>query len=154
MNAVVAPKPKEPTDTAKMLTNQPHAVIITAMLWCIRNSLDNFAMVIADEQVEAFRKSLDYNEQKPKLIIEARHGYTVVRMEDAATGNAIIQSESTEKDQDKKEAAQKLRTAVQQSRGVIEQAKADLSTQTISNSTILDLCDLCSLMAKELGKIG
>lgn len=152
MNAVVAPTPKEPTETAKLLTNQPHAVIITAMLWAQRNRLDNMAMVIPDAEVEAFRKSLDYNEQKPKLVVEARNGYTVVRMEDATTGNAIVQSESDEKAQDRKEEAQRVRAAAQQARGAVEQAKLDLQSNTISNSTILELCDLVSMMAKELTK--
>jgi len=150
MNAIVAPKPKEPTETAKLLTNQPHAVIITTMLWHMRNSLDNFALVIPDEQVEAFRKSLDYNEQKPKLIIEARAGFTVVRMADATTGNAIIQSESDERALDRKEAAQRVRNAAQQTRGMLDQVRADVASNTISNSTILDLCELAGTLAKEL----
>ena len=149
---VIAPTPKEPTETAKLLTSQPHAVIITAMLWHQRNRLDNMAMTIEDADIEAFRKALEYNEQKSKLVIEARHGYTVIRMEDATTGTAIVQSESDDTAQDVKEAAARIRTAAQQAKGLIEQAKADLNTHTISHSTILELCEQASIMAKELGK--
>ena len=150
MTEIVAPTAKPPTETSTALASQPHAVIITRMLWNMRNRLDNFAMIIPDEDVEQFNKSLEYNEQKPKLIIEARAGFTVVRMADATTGNAIIQSESDERALDRKEAAQKVRNAAQQTRGMLDQVRADVAANTISNSTILDLCDLAGTLAKEL----
>ena len=52
----VAPTAKPPSETSTALASQPHAVIITAMLWAQRNRLDNFAMIIHDDDVEAFRK--------------------------------------------------------------------------------------------------
>lgn len=150
MTEIVAPKAKPPTETSTALASQPHAVVITAMLWNQRNRLDNMAMIIRDDDVEAFRKSLEYNEQKPKLVIEARAGFTVVRMEDATTGNAIIQSESDERALDRKEAAQRVRSAAQQARGMLEQVRADVGANTISNGTILELCELAGTLAKEL----
>lgn len=104
----VAPAAREPHPDMVTLKGDL-AMVICAGLWQLRHKLPDMTLQIEAEEVDKFKRALEYNEQKPKLLVHATHDRLVVAMVDASTGNMIIQSESEERDLDRKEAFQKLR---------------------------------------------
>lgn len=109
--ARVAPKPRDPHPTALSMKDDL-ALVLTGALWQLRHQIPDMTLEIEIDEIDKFQKSLEYNEQKPKLQLNATHDRLVVSMCDAKTGAAIVQSESTQADQDKKEASVRLRKMI------------------------------------------
>lgn len=79
-----------------------------AMLWTLRHKNEDFTILVPPAQEQSFSASMKYNEQQPRIHLdETKHGL-VIRMA-CEDGTGIVQSESTEEDQDKKEKYIKMR---------------------------------------------
>lgn len=113
--------------------------IMQLMIWKMRHSLPAPVIQITQADREAYRQSLEYNEQKPVLNIEDRKGAILIHLTDDK-GDQLIFTENNEADLDKAEAANKFRLLKQNAPMLASQIRSDLSQGTISQDTLEDAC--------------
>lgn len=152
MRALKAPKqptaPKHLRDIAAGSLDYQAALLF----WHVRNTFADFAVTIPEADVLACRKSMDYQEQEPKLVVDARkntkgEAFLVVRIADAKTGDQIRVSESTEADLDRALDAKKVRAAKDQIPQLVANMKNELANGVCSDETAGALCKAAMLVA-------
>lgn len=114
--------------------------IIALLIWKMRHSLPALVVQITKADREAFRQSLEYNEQTVKVNVENRHGTTLVHLTDEKTGDQIIVTENNEADADKGDAAKRLRMVKQSAPELANQLRRDLASGSWADSMIEEVC--------------
>lgn len=114
--------------------------IIALLIWKMRHSLPALVVQITKADREAFRQSLEYNEQTVKVNVEDRHGTTLVHLTDEKTGDQIIVTENNEADADKGDAAKRLRMVKQSAPELANQLRRDLASGSWADSMIEEVC--------------
>jgi hypothetical protein len=144
----IAPTPREPAPLLVQTRDAGLSAVLCAALWQLRHQLKDMTLAIDLEEVEKFEACLTYNEQKPKLQINVTHQALTVSMVDAKTNNGIIQSESSEKDQDRKEAANQMRLYASQSVQLVNDHRAMIASGQDSDSLTNELYAALLTLAK------
>lgn len=139
-------KAATPPDTTE--SEQELAVLMSLMIWKVRHSLPALVIQITQADREAFKQSLEYNEQTVKLNIEDRNGTTLIHLTDEKTGDQIIATENNEADLDRAQDAANLRMLKQSAPTVVRQLQFDLAQGTISNATIEEACNTLLALSK------
>lgn len=114
--------------------------IIALLIWKMRHSLPALVVQITQADREAFKQSLEYNEQVVKVNVEDRHGTTLVHLTDEKTGDQIIVTENNEADLDKGEAAKRLRMVKQSAPDLANQLRRDIASGSWADSMIEEVC--------------
>lgn len=130
-----APTPKPPHPLAVKVAESAGAALCAA-LWALRHQLQDMTLVISGEELEKFQKSLDYHSQAPILQLVPSHRGLAISMIDKDQRVAITQSESTEEDQRRKEAAQSRRALVEQIPNLVNEHRAMRATGADSDSMV------------------
>lgn len=117
-----------------------HAEIIALLIWKMRHSLPALVVQITQADREAFKQSLEYNEQVVKVNIEDRHGTTLVHLTDEKTGDQIIVTENNEADLDRGDAAKRLRMVKQSAPELANQLRHDLASGSWADSLVDEVC--------------
>jgi len=120
--------------------NSNHEAIISLLIWKMRHSLPALVVQITQADREAFKQSLEYNEQVVKVNVEDRHGTTLVHLTDEKTGDQIIVTENNEADLDKGEAAKRLRMVKQSAPDLANQLRRDIASGSWADSMIEEVC--------------
>ena len=107
------------------------------------------AQIIRIEQRdrEAFKKSLEYNEQAVRVNIEDRKGATLIHLTDD-NGDQIVFTESEEFDLDKKLAADRLRMTKQNASNIAAQIRSDIANGVMSNDTLMEACNALDALGR------
>ena len=127
---------------------------IALVFWKQRNEWPEFSVTITEHDVRGFKESMKYQEQTPKLIIEAHQvskakpAVLVVRIADDRTGDQIRVSENNEADLDKAEEAKRLRRIKEQIPNMVSNALGEMSQGITSDHTIRSLCDAATALAR------
>lgn len=114
--------------------------IIALLIWKMRHSLPALVVQITPADREAFRQSLEYNEQVVKVNIEDRKGTTLVHLTDEKTGDQIIVTENNEADLDKGEAEKRLRMVKQSAPELAARLRHDIQSGSWADSMIEEVC--------------
>ena len=122
--------------------------LMALMIWKVRHSLPALVIQITPADREAFKQSLNYNEQTLKLNVEDRNGTTLIHLTDEKTGDQIIATENNEADLDKAQAAVNLRMIKQSAPTLASQLRYDIAQNTISNATIEEACNTLLALSK------
>jgi len=141
-----APTPREPHPAAVALEKDV-AAIICAALWQLRHQLPDMTLQIEVEEIEKFHSCLAYNQQKAVPRITATHDRLVVSMTDAA-GAGIIQSESTERDLEKKERLLAVRRMASEAQELVAQHRSLLARGEESEQLTRELHEVVLMLAK------
>lgn len=121
--------------------------VIAQMIWKMRHSLPGPVIQITAMDRQAFKDSLNYNEQQVKVVIEDRNGSTLVHLTDQ-TNNQIIFTENNEADLDKAQAAASARQVKQSVPGLISRLRNELATGDFANSTVEEALLALSTLSK------
>lgn len=144
------PKPRDPAPLLLQTRDAGLSAVLCCALWQLRHSLQDMTLAIELEEVEKFQASLEHNEQKPKLQINVTHNLLVLSMVDAKTEAAIVQSESNERDLDKKEAKARLRQMADSAGQLVADHRSMIARGEESESMTRELHDMVLTMAKAL----
>lgn len=144
------PQAREPAPLLIQTRDAGLGAVICAALWQLRHKLPDMTLTIDLEEVEKLQASLKHNDQKPKLQVNVSHAVMSLSMVDAATGNGIVQSESTEKDQDRKEAAASLRQTADTAVQLVADHRAMLAAGSDSESLTRELHEALLTLARAL----
>lgn len=148
--ASTPPKPRDPAPLLLQTRDAGLGAIMCAALWQLRHTLPDMTLAIELEEVEKFQASLEHNEQKPKLQINVTHNLLVLNMVDAKTEASIVQSENNERDQDKKEARNKLRQMADNAGQLVADHRSMIARGEESESMTRELHDMVLTLAKAL----
>lgn len=146
-----AVKPKRPPKPPKALAAIAAAGVDSAvamLFWKLRNYYPEFAMTFTETEIRHFKASLAYQDQVPKIVLEAKAQHVVLRIEDDKTGDMIRVSESTEADLDAAEAAKKLRRVKEQMPNLVAAVMGEWNQGTTSQESITSLCNAATMLAR------
>lgn len=127
-------------------TNKLHE-LMALMIWTQRHHLPGPIIRIEQRDREAFKKSLEYNEQAVRVNIEDRKGATLIHLTDD-NGDQIVFTESEEFDLDKKLAADRLRMIKQNASSVAAQIRSDIANGVMSNDTLMEACNALDALGR------
>jgi len=139
----------EPPDHLKAVASGSLVNLVALMFWKMRHANPDFAMTFTESDITGMQQSMDYNEQTPKLVAEARQDYVVLRVEDEKTGDMIRVSENNEADLAKGEQAKKVRRIRESASMLVATVRGELSQGVTSNDSINALCDSLLALARE-----
>jgi hypothetical protein len=118
-------------------------------LWSLRFKLQDFSIHVAPADVETFRRSMEYNQQSPKLELNETTSGIFLRMCDSK-GNNITQSESSERDLEKKENFSRATMARDQVPGLIAEHMKMTEAGSSSSGLNSDLYQCLQTLAAAL----
>lgn len=114
--------------------------LMALMLWKMRHSLPALVIQITPADREAFKQSLNYNEQTVKVNIDDRGGTTLIHLTDQKTGDQIICTENNEADLDKAQAMANLRMIKQTAPDLASRLLSDTAQGNMNSSLIEEAC--------------
>lgn len=120
--------------------NSNQDAIIALLIWKMRHTLPALVVQITQADREAFKQSLDYNEQTVKVNVEDRKGTTLVHLTDEKTGDQIIVTENNEADADRADAAKVLRMVKQSAPELAARLRHDLASGSWADSLVDEVC--------------
>ncbi len=154
MRALKPAKKATPPKHIVAIAAGPHDVPIGLLFWKLRNQFPELSVTITEQDIKGFQDSMEYQEQAPKLIIEAHRvhkdkpGVLVVRIADARTGDLIRVSENSEEALQEAELAKKLRRLKEQVPNMVANVRGEMSQGITSDDTIRTLCEAATALAR------
>ncbi len=119
-------------------------------LWKLRHHLEgNLVVRITAKDIEAFKQSLDYNEQRdPVVCIDNRNGDMLVHVTDAK-GDQIQITENNEEDLERGQRAKRNQYLRQQLPGWVQQVRSNNASQNFDLGLIEEVCQVAEALARE-----
>lgn len=133
-----APSPKPPHPLAVEAASS-HGKALCAAIWALRHKLNDMTVEIPVEEMEKFRKSLDYHEQQAVLRFTPTHRGLYISMVDATSSAAIVQSESDEDDQRQKDKRAGIKAQIESIPQLIAEHRGMLATGADSETLVREI---------------
>jgi len=165
MAKVMTNRRRDPAETAQMLKNVstqvevpkhlkaiakgPADQTVALIFWKLRNQFPEMAIVLSEHDIKGYQDSMNYCQQTPQLIVDAKPSSVIIRIADKSTGDMIGIEENNETDLAAKELAVKTRAARDSANMLVGTARMEFSQGVNSKDTIDRLCESLTLLARQ-----
>lgn len=145
-------KPLKPPKHLLALEKGPLGAVVALLFWKLRHQVPDFAVVIEEADIAAFKQSLDYGKQQATVVVQAvapraGYAYLTIRLSDQA-GDPIVGFENNEGDLRQQQTAKELRRLKEQVPMMVSTVKNEFNVGTTSQDSIDTLCAAAMAMAR------